>query len=226
MEKNVELNQGDNLTQEEKVQKAIDIIKSKESTFYFMVSETPNPAASVYEIYFHANVVKNLGYNVKMLTVDPEYKIPFYIDSELTDMEHISSETVKLQVTPSDVVVIPEIMSFAMEQTKNLPCLRVVLLQSIDYALQGLQHGVNWSSQFGISKVITTSNMLKNAFEEYYGKGIYDIKTYKMGIPDYFSYDEEKDPLKQPIISIVGRNANELHKLPNYSMQNILNMLG
>ena len=39
MEKNVELNQGDNLTQEEKVQKAIDIIKSKESTFYFMVSE-------------------------------------------------------------------------------------------------------------------------------------------------------------------------------------------
>lgn len=197
---------------QEKIQKikiSLDKIINKKSKFLFCVPESQSPTASVYEIYFHATVVKNMGYEVLILVEKGDYVIPTWVEKELTNFKHVSMADPKLMVGPEDVMIIPEIYSNVMEQTKNLPCVRVGLLQSIDYMANALIPGTDWSS-FNIVDVITTSPTLKEMFETFYGKNKYNVKTYNVGIPDYF--EPSKLPQK-PIISVIGRNANEISKL-------------
>lgn len=197
------------LDQINKLKVTLETLKNNKSKILFFVTSTPNPAASIYEIYQHATIMKNLGYDVKMLTDGEEYQVPDWIENELTDIPHEPMSKAKLTVSPADMLVIPEIFSNVMEQTKNLPCIRVGFLQSIDYMLNALTPGVDWSTM-GVKKVITTNKNLKNLMEEYFGKDKFDIKTYDIGIPDYF---KKTDMPKRPVISIVGRNPNEISKV-------------
>jgi len=193
----------------DKMKMSIVKLKNSQSKFLFFVTKSTNPSASMYEVYFHANVVKNMGFETIILTDEDEYEIPYWIDEDLTKLEHQPMSKAKLNVGPQDVLVIPEIFSNVMEQTKTLPCIRVGLLQSIDYMMNGLVPSVDWSS-FGISKVITTSDSLKNLVEEFFGRDKFDVKTYDIGLPEYFYND---DAPKRPVITVVGRNPNEISKL-------------
>jgi hypothetical protein len=192
----------------EKIKASLDNIINKKSKFLFCVPESQGPVASVYEIYFHATVVKNMGYQVLILVEKGDYLIPTWIERELTEFDHISMADPKLTVGPEDVMIIPEVYSNIMEQTKNLPCVRIGLLQSIDYMVNGLIPGTDWKS-FGINDIIATSTSLKELIKSYYGKDKFNIKTYNIGIPDYF---ESSIIPQKPIVSIVGRNANEISK--------------
>ena len=194
----------------EKLNKSLNTIKDKKSKFLFCVPTTNQPSALIYEIYYHIKVLKGMGFQVYALTEDNDYVIPDYIETELTkDVEHVSMVKSKLSVSPEDFMVIPELFTNIMEQTKKLPCKRIGLLQSIDFMLNSLIPGVNWKS-FGINDVITTSNKLKTMFEEYYGEKTFNVKTYDIGIPEYFKRDGKP---QKPVISIVGRNANEISKI-------------
>jgi len=197
------------LEKTEKIKSSIEKMTNKKSKFLFCIPESVNPAASIYEMYFHATVVKNLGYDTYILVEKGNYEIPQWIEKELTQHKHMSMSDPKLSVGPEDVMIIPEVYTSVMEQTKNLPCIRVGLLQSIDYMISGLIPGSDWST-FGIKNVITTSISLKELIETFYSKDKFNISVYNPGIPDYF----EKSSLPQkPIISVVGRNANEIAKI-------------
>ena len=112
-------------------------------------------------------------------------------------------------VGPEDIMVIPEVYSNVMEQTKNLPCVRIGLLQSVDYMMNSLIPGTDWTS-FNVHDIITTSETLREWVKTFQGKGKFKIKTYDVGIPAYF---ERTEVPQKPIISVVGRNANEISKL-------------
>ena len=192
----------------EKIKVSLDKMVNKKSKFLFCLPEAQNPNASVYEIYFHATVVKNMGYEVLMMVERAEYEVPTWIEKELTDFKHITMTDSKLTVGPEDVMVIPEVYSNIMEQTKNLPCVRIGFLQSVDYMVNALIPGTDWRT-FNITDVITTSQTIKEWVETFYGKNKFNIQTYDIGIPDYF----EKSTIPQkPVISVVGRNANEVAK--------------
>jgi hypothetical protein len=193
----------------EKIKVSLDRLTNKKSKFLFVIPESQNPNASVYEIYFHATVVKNMGFEVLILVEKGDYVAPTWVEKELTDFKFISMGDPKLMVGPEDIMVIPEIYSNIMEQTKNLPCVRIGLLQSVDYMTNSLIPGTDWKS-FGINDIITTSETLKEWIETFYGKNRFNIKSYNIGIPDYF--EKSKTPQK-PVISVVGRNANEISKL-------------
>jgi hypothetical protein len=83
------------------------------------------------------------------------------------------------------------------------------LLQSFDFMLNSLVPGTNLKT-FEIFDVITTSKTLKNMLDDFYGVGFYNTYVYNIGIPDYF---EKPTKPKKPIISILGRNSNELNKV-------------
>lgn len=193
----------------DKLKIALNDIKNKKSKFLFFVAKSVNPAASIYEIYRHATVVKNMGYSVTMLTDSIDYEKPKWIESSLTDHPHEPMEKAKLTVGTKDVIVIPEIFSNVMEQTKNLPCIRIGLLQSFDYMLNSLLPATDWTS-FGISDIITTNSEVKTLLKEFYGNDTFNIKLAPPSIPDYFKYNGE---LKRPVVSIVGRNPNEISKI-------------
>jgi hypothetical protein len=193
----------------EKIKASLDRIVNKKSKFLFCIPESQNPTASVYEIYFHATVVKNMGYEVIIMVEKGDYVIPAWIEKELTDFIHMSMSDPKLTVGPEDVMVIPEVYSNIMEQTKDLPCVRIGLLQSIDYMVNALIPGTDWKS-FGINDIITTSVTLKEWVQTFYGINKFNIRSYNVGIPSYF---ERSDIPQKPVISVVGRNANEISKL-------------
>ena len=193
----------------EKIKKSLNNIKNKKSKFLFCIAETQTPVASSYEVYFHATVIKRMGYDVIILTEKGDYIIPNWIESELTEHNHISISDAKLSVGPEDVMIIPEMFTNIMEQTKDLPCIRIVLFQSVDYMLNSLLPGTDWNT-FNITNVVTTSETLKEFIQTYYGKNKFNIKSYNLGIPDYFKNDEVP---KKPIISIIGRNPNEISKI-------------
>ena len=203
-----------------KIETAIENLETKKSKFMFFVPESKNPAASIYEVYFQATVVKKMGFDVTMLVEKGDYEPPTWIEKELVDHEHLPMADTDLTVSPDTVMVIPEVFSNIMEQTKNLPCMRVGLLQSLDYMYNSLIPGTDWTS-FGIGDVITTSPILKELMGMLYNNK-FNIKTYKIGIPDYFKRTDEP---QKPVISIMGRNPNEISKLvkmfyskyPNYN---------
>lgn len=196
------------LTKREKVLNSINILKEKKNKILFIVSSTETPNASTYEIYRHATVLKNSGYDVKILTETSDYVIPYWIESELTDFIHESVENTRITIAPEDLMVIPEVFSNVMEQTKNLPCMRVGLLQSMDYMLNSLVPGTDWSV-FGVNDIITTNENLKELVDEFYNKK-FNINIINPAIPDYF-YDNSQ--LKKPVVSIIGRNSNDIAKL-------------
>lgn len=197
-----------NLTNREKIEISIKNIKIKNNKIFFIVTNTGTPNASTYEIYRHATTLKNEGYNIHMLTDTSDFKVPYWIEEELTNFKHESVENARLSVSPEDMLIIPETFSNVMEQTKNLPCIRVVLLQSMDYAVNSLTPAMDWS-MFGIEKVITTNESLKEMFNTFYNKN-FDIKIIKPIVPDYFFNGKET---KSPVVSIIGRNPNEISKV-------------
>lgn len=187
---------------------SIERLVSKKNKIMVFVPETQNPSASVYELYFHATVMKKMGYEVLIFTDVKEYKVPVWIEEELVNFKHISMESAKLTVSTDDLIIIPEIFTNVMEQTKKLPCTRVVLLQSIDYMLNALIPATDFTN-FGINKIITTSKKLGELLNNYYPSK-YQIYIYKLGIPDYFTKSNKP---KKPVISVVGRNPNEVSKV-------------
>jgi hypothetical protein len=192
----------------QKVKESLNKIQNKDSKFIYTIPEIENPSASVYEIYFHATVAKKMGYKVIILTEKEDYEKPKWIENELLDHEHVPMSNNKLTVGPEDIMIIPEVFSNVMEQTKNLPCMRVGLLQSVDYMLNALVPGTDWSA-FGIKNIITTSQTLKDFIETFYSKNKFNVSIYNPSIPNYFKRDDKP---QKPVISVIGRNPNEISK--------------
>ena len=78
----------------------------------------------------------------------------------MTNLDHKSIEGTNLEISPEDLIVIPEIYGFIMDQITKLPCGKIVLSQSYDYIFETLQPGQTWT-QLGFHKCITTSEKQK-----------------------------------------------------------------
>ena len=95
----------------DRVKAAVERLEKKESKFMFCVPDVPNPTAAIYEIYFHATVVKKMGFRAVILTEKEDQEVPKWIEKELTDLEHFSMVKNSLTVSPDDIMVIPEVFS-------------------------------------------------------------------------------------------------------------------
>ena len=152
-----------NQEQISKLENSIENMKNKSIRIYFLVQDTKgNAKASVRYIYQMAMSLKKSGYNAIILHEKPDYfGVSSWLDETyMNELEHKAIEGTNLEVSPEDLIVIPELYGFIMEQIKKLPCGKVVLSQSYDYIFDTLQPGDTWS-QFGFLKCITTSEKQK-----------------------------------------------------------------
>jgi hypothetical protein len=156
-----------NTEQITKLENSINNMKEKLSRIYFIVQDTKgNAKASVRYIYQMALTLKRNGYNSIILHEKPEY---YGVDSWLgeeymTELEHRAIEGTSLEISPDDLIIIPEIYGFIMDQITKLPCGKIVLCQAFDHIFETLQPGQTWS-QLGFYKCITTSNKQKELIE-------------------------------------------------------------
>jgi len=146
----------------QKLENSIENLKNKKSKTYFFVQDTKgNARASIKYIYDIALTLKNDGCSVAMLHEKPDYfGVQDWLGSEYMNLEHISVEGQKLEVTPEDTICIPEIFGYVMSQVSNLPCAKIVICTSHDYIFETLQPGQTWP-QLGFTKCITTSESMK-----------------------------------------------------------------
>lgn len=146
----------------EKIKVSIKNIDEKLNRIYFFVQDTKgNAKASIRYIYEMALTLKDNGHNVIMLYEKKEYTpVTSWLKGSYDELQHQSLEGQNLAIAPEDVLVIPEIFGFIMEQVKNLPCGKIVLCQSYDYMMETLQPGHNWL-QHGFTKCITTTEEQK-----------------------------------------------------------------
>ncbi len=151
----------------EKLEKSINNMKDKLSRIYFLVQDTKgNAKVSVKYIYHMALTLKKNGYNAIILHEKPEYfgVSSWLSDEYMTNLEHRPIEGTNLEISPDDLIIIPEIYGFVMDQITKLPCGKIVLSQAFDHIFETLQPGQSWG-QLGFYKCITTSNKQKELIE-------------------------------------------------------------
>ena len=151
----------------EKLERSVNNMKEKLSRIYFMVQDTKgNAKASIKYIYHMALTLKNNGYNAIILHEKPEYfGVSSWLGEEyMTKLEHRSIDGTSLEISPDDLIIIPEIYGFIIEQITKLPCGKIVLSQAFDHVFETLQPGQSWP-QLGFYKCITTSNKQKELIE-------------------------------------------------------------
>ena len=217
---------------------SIEKITKKEFGIYFFVLDTKgNPTAGVATIYEHVKILRELGFDAKILHDKNDYKlkgdeegmgIADWLGEEYANLPHVSIESQTLQVSPADFVIIPEAFASIMKQTAQFPCKRIVFLQSYEYIFEMLEIGENWNA-FGINEVITTSETLKKYVESIFRNIATEVIP--IGIPDYF---KENDKPKIPTVAISARDKREILKIvkiffqkyPHYQFVSFRDMSG
>jgi len=187
------------------LQRSLYNIDTKSNKIYFFVQDTKgNAKASIRFIYDIANSLTKEGYKVVMLYEKSDYTpIDSWSFRKYEGLEFQVIEGTNLQIAPEDILVIPEIFGFVMEQVKNLPCGKIVLCQAYDHVLETLKPGQTWPS-LGFFKCITTSQQQKEYIEGIM-RGV-SLDVLKPVISD--SFQKSTIPSK-PIIAIHSRDQRD-----------------
>ena len=200
------------------VKKAIESLDSKDFKIYFFTLDTKgNPTAGIANIYEHVKILNELGYKTYILHEKNDYSfkgnennqgIAEWLGEEYANLPHVSIEGGQLNISPSDIIVIPEIFANIMDQVKGFPCKKIVLSQSYDYLLELLPLGKRWNVDFGFFDVITTSQNQA----DYLTRLFPSIKTHivPVSIPSYFNKNEKP---KLPIVTVCSRNQGDAAKI-------------
>jgi len=192
------------------IKDAVSNLEKKEFKIYFFVMDTKgNPVASLANIYEHAKLLRELGYDAQMLHEKSDYTpVGTSLGEEYAEIPHVSIDKQQLKVNTQDFIVIPEIFANVMEQTSKLPSKRIVFAQSYDYIFEMLMPGKNWAD-YGINTVITTSERQKEYVENLFSKRV-QAEVVPVSIPSYF---KASDKPKKPIIAISTRDQRDLVKI-------------
>ena len=189
-----------------KIKTSIDNLKEKKSRIYFLVQDTKgNAKASMAYIYRLALTLKNNGYNSIILHEKVDYTgVSTWLGEEyMENLPHKPIEGENLEVSPEDLIIIPELFGFVMSQLTKMPCGKIVLCQAYDHILETLQPGATWT-QLGFLKCIITSDYQKDLVEGLMRNISFDI------LQPYISETFEKQILPpNPIIAIHSREQRE-----------------
>jgi len=194
-----------NQEQISKLEQSVENMKDKKSRIYLIAQDTKgNAKASVAYIYRLGLSLLNNGYNPIILHETPDYTgVSGWLGDEYMKLPHKSIEGQNLEMSPEDLIVIPELYGFVMSQITNLPCGKIVLCQAYDHILETLQPGQSWSD-LGFLKCITTSEKQKEQIESIMRNTSFDILT------PYISDEFKPQTLpSKPIITVHTREPRD-----------------
>lgn len=217
----------------QRIETEISKLKDKSFKILFYVPDAKNNATGyISYIYQMALTLQQLGYNVKMIyqleneyskeeltklqldnaPIDEERVFVGIVESmgeKYSSLEHTNIQNQELEVSPSDFLIIPEVYSSIMNQTKKLSCKRIVLTQNYNYLTDFIQVGVSWAN-FGITDTITSclnqAELVTSVFP------FVKTKVLSPYIPSYFYEGEEPKKLVVNIITKSQKDANKIIK--------------
>lgn len=193
----------------ENIQKEISKIDKKENKINFFVIDVKGvPSGSLEYIYNLALMLKNEGYNVNMLHTEDEFEgVGSWLGEEYANLPHFNVNKGDFGTSPSDILFIPEIFSQVMNQTKNLPCKRVAILQNYDYVVEQMPYAAQWGD-FGIMEGITNSDYqaaeLKEAFPYVKLKKVRPFISKKFG---------NTITPKKMVVNVISKDQSDIKKI-------------
>jgi hypothetical protein len=193
----------------ERIIEQINKIDNKDYTLYFYVIDTKGvPSGSLAYLYDIAFGLNDMGYKVGMMHNEEDFVgVEEWLGKEYADLPHYNVEKTSIDITPSDIIFIPEIYSNVMTATKKLPCQRVAVLQSFDKLTEVIPFGATWGD-LGIFKAITTTEYNKERLNVYFPY----VKT---GVvrPQISSVFNKPDTLKKLIVNVVTREPGDVNRI-------------
>ena len=193
----------------ENIEKEISRIDKKENKIYFFVIDTKGvPSGSLEYIYNLALMAKEEGYDVAMLHTEEEFEgVASWLGEEYASLPHYNVNKGEVGTSPSDLLFIPEIYSQVMNQTKSLPCKRVVILQNYDFVVEQMPYAAQWGD-FGIMEGITNSDYQAAEINEVFPY----VKLTK--VTPYISkvFGNTIEP-KKMIINVIAKDQSDIKKI-------------
>jgi len=190
----------------EKLETALGNLKTKESVIYFLVYDTKNNArASVKHIYDMALTLKNNGYISKILVEEKDYSGVSWLGDTYKDIPVVSIKEDKILLSIEDTIVVPEYYGNVLPQLSSMKCIKVLLIQQLDYIYETLPIGSRFSD-YGFDKIITTTEGAKKYLAEYFPESLIFIVPPIIG--DNFK------PIELPLKPFVAINCRDrvVHK--------------
>lgn len=195
----------------DRIKQEIDKIKNKQSKISFFVLDTKGvPSGSLEYIYKLAYILNEDGYDVNMLyqsEKDDEFVgVGSWLQEKYVNLKHFDINE-DFDVSPADILFIPEIFANVMNQTKKLPCKRVAILQNFDYLIEQTPFAAQWGD-FGIMDAITNTEHNKELL-----KGIFpyvNVDIIHPYIGDEFSNSIKP---KKLIVNIVAKDQTDINKI-------------
>jgi glutaredoxin-related protein len=188
------------------VVQSIEKIKAKENNIYFFVQDTKsNPKGSVAYVYEMVKILNEEGYNAFILH-DDDYKEMAWLGKDYTKLPHLNIKK-DFVVGAHDMIILPEILSYIMEQIANIPCIKVVLCQAYDYIFETLEAGATWTD-FGFDRCITVSASLTEFIQSFFPNVKVDVVN-----PFIFSGFTASQLPNKPMIGIHSREQRDSIKI-------------
>lgn len=185
--------------------------KANRVMFYVLDTEGYASGSLAYE-YQLAKIAQDAGYNVTMIyqtdSKDDEFiGVEGWLGSEYSSIPHCDIRATELDVSPSDILFIPEIFAQVMNQTKKLPCKRIAIMQNFDYILSQTPYSAQWGD-YGILEAISNTEENKSLLQ-----GVFPyVKT--TVIDPYIDniFGDTAKP-KKCVVNVVSHNADDITRL-------------
>ena len=200
----------------EKIDENIGKLENKEFSFYFLTPDSKgSPSGAVANIYEHVKKLNEVGYSAHILYQQKDYKLRAdqegpglaeWLGEEYAGLSHVCIQDQNLKVSPSDFIIVPELMGSVFKEIKQIPSKKILFLQAYNYLLEpyDAQEGFNFLSH-GVKSVITTTEKSKEYVEGITNNQV-TTKIIPVGIPDYF---KPSDKPRKPIVGIFTRDQRE-----------------
>jgi hypothetical protein len=196
-----------------RIEDEIAKIDNKESNIFFYVIDTEGYASgSLAYIYHLAKFLSDDGYKVGMLyQLDKDDEkfigVEGWLGTDYSSLPHYNVQKDEVTINASDILFIPDIFTQVMNQTKKLPCKRIVIMQNFDYVIAQMP----FSAQFGdygitdvISNTAQNASLIKSVFP-YLHTTVIDPFIEKI-------FGETNEP-KIATINIVAKDENDISRI-------------
>ena len=192
-----------------RIKEQIEKIDNKDFTLYFYVADTKGvPSGSLAYIYDIAYGLKEMGYKVGLMHSEEDFVgVEEWLGKEYAELPHHNVEKQTIDITPSDVLFIPEIYSNVMTATKKLPCQRVAILQSFDKLTEFIPFGATWGD-LGILKAITTTDINATRLKTYFP--FVDVNVINPKIAKEFT---KPTSMKKLMVNVITRDPSDVNKI-------------
>ncbi len=129
----------------------------------FVNYDSLEPSGGVKVIYSHVSHLMKNGYPAFVLHNQRDFKLP-WLES---DVPILYAEN-NIQISPNDIIVIPEDYKEALNVFRNIHVRKFVFCQNHYYIFKGLQNGDCWQD-YGVSKVFCCSDIISKFIRTVFG---------------------------------------------------------